>query len=107
MVADELATANVPVILDGVNNLPNDFDRINARMDSARILVAAGVRIAFGAGAQTHNARLITQSAGNAVANGLAWDQALRAITLNPAKIWGVDSLVGSLEKGKKSYLKR
>ena len=105
MVADELATANVPVILDGVNNLPNDFDRINARMDSARILVAAGVRIAFGAGAQTHNARLITQSAGNAVANGLAWDQALRAITLNPAKIWGVDSLVGSLEKGKEADL--
>ena len=105
MVADHLAAANVPVIIDGVNNLPGNFERLNARRDSASILLNAGVDVAFGAGVQTHYARRITQSAGNAVANGLTWDQALEAITLTPAEIWGVDDLVGSIEVGKEADL--
>lgn len=105
MVADHLAAAGVPVILDGINNLPGNFDRINARLDSAGVLVNAGVTVAFGANAQTHNARLLTQSAGISVANGLTWDQALEAITLAPAKIYGVDATVGSIEVGKEADL--
>lgn len=105
MVADELAAAAVPVILDGVNNLPGNFDRINARQDSASLLADAGVTFAFGAGVQTHSARLITQSAGNAVANGLDWDVALAATTLVPARIWGVDAVAGSIEPGKEADL--
>jgi imidazolonepropionase-like amidohydrolase len=105
MVANELAAANVAVILDGMNNLPGDFDRINARLDSASILVDAGVTVAFGAGARTHNARNLTQSAGIAVANGLEWDAALATITLAPAQIYGVDALVGSIEVGKEADL--
>lgn len=105
MVADHLAAANIPVILDGINNLPGNFDRINARLDSAGILATAGVKVAFGANAQTHNARLLTQSAGNSVANGLTWDQALAAITLAPAEIYGVDAMVGSIEVGKEADL--
>ena len=105
MVADHLAAADVPVILDGINNLPGNFDRINARLDSADILIEAGVTVAFGAAAQTHNARLLTQSAGLAVANGLTWDQALEAITLAPARIYGVDAIVGSIEPGKEADL--
>ncbi len=105
MVANELAAANVAVILDGMNNLPGNFDRINARLDSASILVGAGVTVAFGAGSQTHNARNLTQSAGIAVANGLEWDAALATITLAPAQIYGVDALVGSIEVGKEADL--
>ena len=105
MVADHLSASGVPVILDAVNNLPANFDRINARLDSASILATAGVRFALGAGAQTHSARLLTQSAGNAVANGLSWDQALEAITLAPAQIYGVDSMIGSIEVGKEADL--
>ena len=63
------------------------------------------VRVAFGAGAQTHQARNITQSAGNAVANGMDWDDALEAITLAPAQMYGVDSEVGSIEAGKAADL--
>lgn len=105
MVADHIAAAGVPVILDAENNLPGNFDRINARLDSASLLVEAGVTVALGAATQTHNARLLTQSAGNAVANGLEWDQALEAITLTPAQIYGVDSMVGSIEAGKEADL--
>ena len=105
MLADELATANVSVIIDGTANLPGNFDRINARLESGGILAAAGVRVAFGAGAQTHQARNITQSAGNAVANGMEWDDALAAITLAPAQMYGVDAEVGSIEVGKAADL--
>jgi len=100
MVADQIAAAGIAVIVDPTANLPGSFDRLNARLDNAAILAANGVKFAI-AGAQTHNARNITQTAGNAVANGLDWDAALRAITLAPAEIFGMGSITGSLESGK------
>jgi len=103
MVADHLAAANVPVIVNGINNLPSDFDQLNARLDSASILVEAGVKIAFGAATQTHTARLLTQTAGISVANGLGFEEALRAITIAPAEIYGVEATVGSIEVGKEA----
>jgi imidazolonepropionase-like amidohydrolase len=107
MVADELADAGVAVILDALGNLPQNFDRLNARLDSASVLAAAGVRFAIGAhGAnQNHNARNITQAAGVAVANGLTWEQALAAITRAPAEIYGVADRMGSIEPGKRADL--
>ncbi|MDZ7643454.1 MAG: amidohydrolase family protein [Woeseiaceae bacterium] len=103
MVADELAEHDVGVILSSVNNLPGTFDELNARLDAAALLDAAGVAVTFGGdrNAQNHNARNITQSAGIAVANGLTWETALRAITLTPAELYGVADQVGSLEAGK------
>jgi imidazolonepropionase-like amidohydrolase len=102
MLADELAAADIAVILSVTNNLPSSFDRLNARRGAANILSAAGVRIALSdSQSQTHNARNITQSAGNAVADGLDWDTALHAITLGPAEIYGVADAVGSIEVGK------
>ncbi len=86
MVADELAAAEIPVVLAPQDILPGNFDRINARRETAAILADAGVTIAFADGqSHTHNARNVTQSAGNAVAFGLAYDDALRAITIGPA----------------------
>lgn len=105
MVADQLAGADVSVIIDGTGNLPSDFDHLNARLESGGILAAAGVRVAFGVGANTHQARNITQAAGNAVANGMDWDDALRAITLSPAEMYGVADEVGSIEIGKAADL--
>jgi len=107
MLADALAAAQVPVILDAANNLPGDFDHINARLESGALLARAGVQIAFGGGTarQTHNARNITQAAGIAVANGLSWDGALAAITLNPARMFGIDDTSGSIEVGKEADL--
>jgi imidazolonepropionase-like amidohydrolase len=105
MLADELAAADVSVIIDGTGNLPGNFDHINARLESGGILAAAGVRVSFGAGLRNHQVRNITQSAGNAVANGMDWDDALEAITLAPAEMYGVDSEVGSIEAGKAADL--
>ncbi len=102
MLADELANAEISVIMNVMNNLPGNFDRLNARRGAANILAAAGVQFALTDGqSESNNARNITQSAGNAVADGLAWDVALHAITMAPAKIYGVDGVVGSIEAGK------
>ena len=102
MLADELADANISVIMNVTYNLPGNFDRLNARRGAANILAAAGVRFALNdGGSQSNNARNITQTAGNAVADGLDWDAALRAITLSPAEIYGVADSVGSIEVGK------
>jgi len=102
MLADELAAAGIAVIVGPSANLPGSFDDINARFGSASILVSAGVKVAIADGdSQTHNARNMTQSAGIAVAHGLDWDAALRAITLTPAEIFGVSAMTGSIEAGK------
>ena len=102
MLAEELAAADISVILNVTSNLPGNFDRINARRGAANILAAADVRYALtDDSSQSHNARNITQTAGNAVADGLDWGAALRAITLTPAEIYGVADTVGSIEVGK------
>jgi imidazolonepropionase-like amidohydrolase len=102
MVADELANAEISVILQVTNNLPGSFDRLNARRGAANILAKAGVHFALSdSQSESNNARNITQSAGNAVADGLNWDTALHAITLAPAEIYGVANRVGSIEAGK------
>lgn len=98
-VADELAAANVPVLLDPLLNLPGRFETLGATMENAARLHEAGVRFAFTTG-ESHNARNITQAAGNAVAYGLPHDAALAAITAAPADIWGIDDQVGRLESG-------
>ena len=104
LLAGELAAAGIPVVLAPQDILPGNFDRINARRETAAILVEAGVTIAFADGqSHTHNARNVTQSAGNAVAYGLSYDDALRAITIEPAEIFGVADRVGSIEAGKEA----
>lgn len=107
MVADSLAAAGIPVILDSRNNLPSSFDALNARLEAPAILVAAGVEISFGASwqSETYAARNIAQSAGNAIANGLPWIEGLKAITLSPARMYHVDDRYGSIEVGKEADL--
>jgi imidazolonepropionase-like amidohydrolase len=100
MAADRLAKAGVPVILKPLTSLPSSFERLGARFDNAARLAAAGVVIAFSS-FENHRAPAIAQEAGNAVRFGLSQDAALRAITLAPAEIYGVDDRYGSLEPGK------
>lgn len=102
-VADELAASRIPVILDPLSNLPSSFERLSARLDNAVLLSAAGVHFAIAPGpgsVDAHQARLVLQLAGNAVANGLPWEQAFAAVTRGPAEIFGVGSQLGRLERG-------
>ena len=100
-VADELARANISVIVDPLANLPDRFERLSARLDNAALLNTAGVRIAIAPAPGTvdaHQARLVLQLAGNAVANGLPWDVAFAAVSRGPAEIFGAVNL-GRLER--------
>jgi imidazolonepropionase-like amidohydrolase len=89
------------VLLDPLQNLPESFDTIGARLDNAALLHRAGVRIAFTQrGAESHNARTIRHVAGNAVAHGLPWEAALAALTANPAEIFGIGAERGRIAVG-------
>lgn len=106
VVADRIAAAKVPVLLDALQNLPSTFDQLGARLDNAVKLHAAGVTVAFSqAGDATHNARKIRQLAGVAAANGLPWEAALAGLTSAPAKVFGIDATIGSIEVGKTADL--
>ena len=98
MVADQLAEAGVPVLINALSNLPGNFDQLGARMDNAAILNEAGVTIAF-FGAGTHQARKLRQIAGNAVANGLPYEASLAAMTVSPAVIFALGDEYGSIEE--------
>ncbi|MCX2832072.1 amidohydrolase family protein [Microbulbifer thermotolerans] len=100
MVAEQLAAAEVPVIIDAINNLPISFSTLGARLDNAALLTKAGVKVAISGPeyAATHNLYLARQSAGNAVAYGLPYEEGLRSISANVAEIFGLES--GTLDPG-------
>ena len=98
-IAPEIAAAGVPVLVQPLDNIPS-YDALGVRYENAALLAKAGVKVVL-LETDTHNSRNIRQEAGNAVANGLPWDQALRAITLSPAEVFGVADRYGSLEAGK------
>lgn len=101
--AERLARARVPVILDGVLDLPaRDWEPYDAVYAAAAKLHAAGVRFAIGdGGGDASNARNLPFHAAMAAAYGLPREVALRAITLTAAEILGVQERLGSLEAGK------
>lgn len=89
-VAEELAAAKVPVIVDPTANLPERLEAPDVRDDNAAALAAAGVTVAISTLGDGSAARTIRQLAGNAVAEGLPWARALAALTTVPAAIYGV-----------------
>ncbi len=98
-IAPALAVAGVPVLVEPMNNIPG-YDALGVRYENAALLARAGVRVAL-LETDTHKSRNLRQQAGNAVSYGMTWDQALRAVTLSPAEIFGVADRYGSLEPGK------
>ena len=99
VVADAIARAGVPVVTDPMQNVP-EYERLAITLENAARLSRAGVEVAF-ATFDSHNARNLKQLAGNAVSYGMPWDAALRAVTVNPARIFGVAQRYGTLELGK------
>lgn len=102
VVAKQLADANVTVIIDAVRNLPGSFDSLHTALDSAAILDKAGVKVILSS-YSAHNLSQMRFDAGIAVANGLAKEQALKAITANISDALHLDS--GKIAVGKKADL--
>ena len=106
MVAPKLAAARVPVLTGAMNNIPSSFASLGKRQENAGLLRQAGVQVAIignagGGDEEAFNVRNIRFEAGNAVAYGMTWDDALRAITLTPAEIFGIADRVGTLQAGR------
>jgi imidazolonepropionase-like amidohydrolase len=101
LVADQIAAAGVPVLLNPISNLPGNLETRGARMQNAAALDAAGVVIAIkGNEGSIHRARETRYNAGNAVSHGLPYGAAIEAITVNPAKIFGMAGQFGELRAG-------
>jgi imidazolonepropionase-like amidohydrolase len=103
-VANKLARKNIPVLVGPVGSY---FQRIETRgslYENVVKLHQAGVKIAFQTGSIENVSDLLYQ-AESAVKYGLPYDEAVKALTLYPAQIFGVDDKIGSLEKGKMANL--
>lgn len=100
LLADRLAEAGVPVITRALENRPTQFDRLATRFEGPGLLAAAGVPVVLTTH-DSHAAGQLPHEAGNAIRYGMSPDAALRAVTLEPARVFGLDDELGSLEQGK------
>jgi imidazolonepropionase-like amidohydrolase len=100
--APALAATKTSVLTSALDNIPTSFDELGVRQENASLLRKAGVPVIVTAGSRSSfYVRNVRQHAGNAVAYGLPWDEALRAVTLAPAETFGLADVLGSLSAGK------
>ena len=104
-VAEEIAASKIPVITGPILSLPTRAsDRYDTRYTNAGILHKAGVKVAIRTD-DSENVRNLPFNAGFAAAYGMGKEAALKAVTINPAEIFGVADQLGSLEVGKSANL--
>ncbi|MDX1438402.1 MAG: amidohydrolase family protein [Rubricoccaceae bacterium] len=104
-VADEIAEADIPVITGPVLTTPSrDYDRYDAAYRNAGWMRDAGVTVAIRT-QEVENVRNLPFNAGFAAAYGMGREAALEAVTIVPARIFGVDDRLGSIEEGKEATL--
>jgi len=101
LLTDELRKAKVPVLLHAPM-MRAAGERKNATIESANLLAEAGVRFALQTGYEGYvpKTRVLLFEAAIAAAHGLGLEGALRAITVSPAEILGIDDRVGALKRG-------
>ncbi|HKF20807.1 MAG TPA: amidohydrolase family protein [Candidatus Angelobacter sp.] len=99
-VLDKVAASGFPVIVGPIYEQPKEWERYDAVYRLPAEMAKRGIKIAF-ATYDAHNARNLPYAAGYAVGFGLPADEALKAVTLNPAQMFGVDKDLGSLDTGK------
>ncbi len=104
-VADSIALAGIPVITGPVLSMPSrDTDPYDQAYKNAGLMQKAGVKVALRTN-DAENARNLPFNAGFAAAYGMGTEEALRAVTIVPAEIFGIADQVGSIEAGKKANL--
>lgn len=106
LVAADIAASGIPVLADGLDDLPNSFEELAATQSNIGRMVAAGVKVGISA-RSLEQPRWLAQYAGNLVgltrvpgASGLTWGQAMAAITSIPAQIAGAGDRYGVLAAG-------
>ena len=99
LIAEEIAESKIPLIINPINNIPGSFDELASNINMAKRLEDAGVELMFNA-PRDHNYHLIRQGAGVAVANGMSYAGALKALTSTPANVFGINGR-GTIEAGK------
>ena len=99
-VLDYVASLKVPVIVGPIYEAPKDDERYDTVYSLPAQLYKRGVKVVF-ASYSAHNVRNLPDAAGFATAFGLPYDEAMKAITLNAAEVWGVADQLGSLDTGK------
>jgi imidazolonepropionase-like amidohydrolase len=105
-VLDKIAAYKVPVIVGSIYDFPRANERFDAVYTLPAELAKRGVKIAIssadaGGPVSSHSSRNLPYAAGFAVAYGLPYDEALKAITLNVADMFGFGDKLGSLDVGK------
>jgi imidazolonepropionase-like amidohydrolase len=103
LVADQLAAAGVPVIIHPTMQRPSTPETFNGVLGNAALLVRHKVPVAISTAFEGYvpRTRVLRYEAAMAAVNGLGFDGALRSITLDAAKMLGIDDRYGSLEPGK------
>ncbi len=106
--ASQISRDKIPLIWAGTTNIPRRWEAFDLNFRAASSLASMGLLFAFdqlGWGPESRNVRNLPVPAAHSVAHGLSEEDAIKALTINPAKIFGVESDLGSLEVGKTANL--
>ncbi len=103
LVADCLAEAKAPVVVHPTMQRPGSMETYHSQLCNAAVLADRHIPLAIGTGFEAYvpKTRVLRHEAAMAMVNGLGYDRALRAITLDAARILGIDKDRGSIETGK------
>tara|TARA_Y100000746_G_scaffold210678_1_gene201139 strand:- start:256 stop:978 length:723 start_codon:yes stop_codon:yes gene_type:complete len=99
MVARQIAESDTPLIINPINNIPGSFDELAANIELAGNLEKLGITLMFNA-PRSHNYHLVRQGAGVAVANGMSYAAAIKALTLSPVEVFNLGER-GEIVQGK------
>ena len=98
LVIDDLAASEIPVIINPMDNIPDSFDELSSSLELSAILSNAGITVLFDT-SRSHNYHLIRQGAGNAVAYGMDYLDAIAGLSANVANVFDL-KYRGSITKG-------
>jgi imidazolonepropionase-like amidohydrolase len=103
LIADRLAEAKAPVVVHPTMQRPASMETYHSQLCNAAVLADHQIPLAIGTGFEAYvpKTRVLRYEAAMAMVNGLGYERALRAITLDAARILGIDNQRGSIEKGK------
>ena len=105
-VSDKIKENNISIILNRIHRLPkNEDENIYAPFLQAKQLEELGILycLSYEGDMEAMGARNLPFTAGTTVAYGLDYESAVQSISLNAAKILGVDNKIGSIEKNKEA----